>query len=119
MNVPGSKCDASPIRALSYGVDKKLIKALAKELDVAKNSPTPFFIVLGLELNELSAANQKFDAKEAKLLEVKAKINSLLNTANIGCPGTDKAKALEQLSKDVEVEIKNNQERQASQNRKI
>ena len=119
MNVLNSKCVGSPSGALPYKVDTELVKALGQELCEAKNMPTRFFIVLGLKSHELSAANQQFDAKGVKLGNVQAKINSLLNTANIGCPGTDKAKELTRLSNEVEAEIKKNQEKQASQNREI
>jgi hypothetical protein len=119
MNVPGSTCFGSLVGTLPYKVDTQLIKACKLELRGAENISTPLFIVLNLPPDELSAANQQFDAKAAKLGEVQAKINSLLNTANIGCPGTVKAKELTRLSKEVESEIKKNQEMQASQNREI
>ncbi|MBK5415738.1 hypothetical protein [Pseudomonas sp. TH31] len=79
----------------------------------------PLFIILRSDPDALSAVNQLFDAKKAKLLEAQAKINNLLNTASIGCPGTAKTKELTRLSEEVEGEIKKNQEMQANQNQKI
>lgn len=119
MTLLGSKCVGSPTGALPYAVDTKLVKALEQKLDVARNIATPLFIILGLEPDELSAANRKFDAKGCALREVQDKIDSLLNTARIGCPGTSKAKKLERMSKEAASEIKTNEEMQANQNQKI
>ena len=46
------------------------------------------------------------DAKEGKLLDLQNKINSLLNTARMMCPGTSAAERLERMSQEADGESK-------------
>lgn len=115
----GLNCTGSPTVVPPYAVDTEYVKALQEELTNATNIPTPFLIILGLEPDELKAANQQFNAKGEALLKVQDKIVNLLRTARIGCPGTSRAKALERMSEKVAGEIQKNEEMKANQNQEI
>jgi uncharacterized protein with GYD domain len=118
MKVPISKCFGLSVGTNLYAVDEEQITGVAEKLEEAKNSQTPFFTVLGLTSAELSAANQQYDAKEARLREVEDDICSLMNTLSIRRSGSAKMKKLKKLNKEVQEEIKNNQEQKANQNQK-